>query len=135
MKVFGVGRFVADPALYEVADTNVCKFSLAVNEYRKVAGERKKYAHFFDFEIWDKAAELIHKYRRKGDLIEFYGTARQQKWNDKETGEPRSKVVFRMDDFTFLPASTSPSYRAAQNDKVEDVDDVDDDDVDEEKPF
>ena len=103
MRVFGVGRFVADPVLQPVNETNVCKFSLAVNEYRKVNGERKQYAHFFDFEIWDKAAELIHKYRRKGDLIEFYGTARQQKWNDRNTGEPRSKIIFRMDDFTFLP--------------------------------
>lgn len=132
MKVFGVGRFVADPVLYAVGDTNVCKFSLAVNEYRKVAGERKRYAHFFDFEIWDKAAELIHKYRRKGDLIEFYGTARQQKWNDKETGEPRSKIVFRMDDFTFMPASTSPSSRNGNNEepkeKVESFEEVEDED-------
>jgi single-strand DNA-binding protein len=120
MKVFGVGRFVADPVLHQVGETNVCKFSLAVNEFRKVAGERKKYAHFFDFEIWDKAAELIHKWRRKGDLIEFYGTARQQKWNDKVSGEPRSKVVFRMDDFTFLPKSTSPSQN---NEPVDDDDD------------
>jgi single-strand DNA-binding protein len=103
MKVFGVGRFVADPVVHKVNDTQVCKFSLAVNEYRKVNGERKKYPHFFDFECWDKAAEVINKWRHKGDLIEFYGTARQQKWNDKETGDPRSKIVFRMDDFTFLP--------------------------------
>ena len=103
MKVFGVGRFVADPVLHQVGETNVCKFSLAVNEFRKVAGERKKYAHFFDFEIWDKAAELIAQYRKKGDLLEFYASPRQQKWNDKNTGEPRSKVVFRVDDFTFLP--------------------------------
>jgi single-strand DNA-binding protein len=124
MKVFGVGRFVADPVMYDVGETNVCKFSLAVNEYRKVAGERKKYAHFFDFEIWDKAADLIHKYRKKGDLIEFYGTARQQKWNDKETGEPRSKIVFRMDDFTFMP-----SYNASPKKE----DDVEEFETEEEK--
>ena len=41
-------------------------------------------------------------------MIEFYATARQQKWNDKETGEPRSKVIFRMDDFTFIPSSRPP---------------------------
>lgn len=111
MKTFGVGRFVADPTIQTVGDSerqsSVCKFSLAINEYRKVNGERKKFPHFFDFEVWDKAAELIHKWRKKGDLLEFYATARQQKWNDKETGEPRSKVVFRVDDFTFLPRGTS----------------------------
>lgn len=107
MKAFGVGRFVADPVIYDVNETKVCKFTLAVNEYRRVNGERKKFPHFFDYEVWDKAAELIAQYRKKGDLIEIYATARQQKWNDKETGEARSKVVFRVDDFTFLPRGTS----------------------------
>jgi single-strand DNA-binding protein len=109
MKSFGVGRFVADPVIMTVGEkeSKVCKFSLAINEYRRVNGERKKFPHFFDFEIWDKAAELIHKWRRKGDLLEFYATARQQKWNDKETGEPRSKVIFRVDDFNFLPRGSS----------------------------
>lgn len=109
MKAFGVGRFVADPIKMEVGEKKaiVCKFSLAVNEYRKVNGERKKFPHFFDFEVWDKAAELIYKWRKKGDLLEFYATARQQKWNDRETGEPRSKVMFRVDDFNFLPRGSS----------------------------
>lgn len=107
MKAFGVGRFVADPVLQEVNETHVCKFTLAINEFRKVNGERKKYAHFFDFEVWDKAAELIHQWRKKGDILEFCATARQHKWNDRETGEPRSKVVFRIDDFTFWPRSSN----------------------------
>jgi single-strand DNA-binding protein len=117
MRVFGVGRFVADPVVHKVNDTKVCKFSLAVNEYRKVNGERKKYPHFFDFEIWDKAADVISQWRHKGDLIEFYGTARQQKWNDKETGDPRSKIVFRMDDFTFLPRGNPASQEGDVEDK------------------
>ena len=62
MKACGVGRFVRDPVVQPIDDTCVCKFSLAINEIRKVAGERKDYAHFFDFELWDKAAELISKY-------------------------------------------------------------------------
>lgn len=107
MKAFGVGRFVADPVMHETNDSRVCKFTLAINEYRRVNGERKKFPNFFDFEIWDKAADLIVQYRKKGDLIEVYSSPRQQKWNDKNTGEPRSKVVFRVDDFTFLPRGDS----------------------------
>lgn len=121
MKVFGVGRFVADPELKSVGDedrqTVVCKFTLAINEFRKVNGERKKYAHFFDFEIWDKAAEVIHKWRGKGDLIEFTATPRQQKWNDKESGEPRSKVVFRMDDFTFIPRGSNNNQQEEEEEE------------------
>ena len=117
---FGVGRFVADPVLHPVGETNVCKFSLAFNEFRKVDGERKKFTHFFDFEIWDKAAELIHQYRRKGDLIEITCLPRQQKWNDKETGEPRSKVVFRVNEFSFMPKSTNGHRDDDEADKEED---------------
>jgi single-strand DNA-binding protein len=124
MKAFGVGRFVADPTIQTVGEgekqSSVCKFSLAINEYRKVGGERKKFPHYFDFEVWDKAAELICKYRQKGDLLEFYATARQQKWNDKDTGEPRSKVVFRLDDFTFLPKGGQHTDSAEKTEPEED---------------
>ena len=124
MKSFGVGRFVADPVIYDVNETKVCKFSLAVNEFRRINGERKKIPHFFEFEVWDKAAEVIAQWRKKGDLIEVYATARQQKWNDKESGEPRSKVVFRVDDFTFLPRGGGPQSEAeAESDAPEETSD------------
>jgi len=112
MKATGVGRFVRDPELKEIGDTCVCEFSLAVNESRKVNGERKSYAHFFDFVIWDKAAQLICEYKKKGDFLFFVATPRQDKWTDKE-GNARQKVIFRVEDFTFLP-------RGARREDVED---------------
>jgi len=62
MTACGVGRLVRDPELKYVGDTCVCEFSIAINEFRKVGGERKKFAHFFDCVIWDKAAEVITEY-------------------------------------------------------------------------
>jgi single-strand DNA-binding protein len=106
MTLSGVGRFVRDPDMKAVNDTHVCEFSLAVNEFRKVGGERKKFAHFFDFVIWDKAAEVINEYCNKGDLIEVRATPRQDKWQDKD-GNNRSRIVFRVDEFSFLPRSTN----------------------------
>ena len=106
MTLSGVGRFVRNPEIKAVNDTHVCEFSLAVNEFRKVGGERKKFAHFFDFVIWDKAAEVIAEYCGKGDLIEVRATPRQDKWQDSE-GRNRSRVVFRVDEFSFLPRSTN----------------------------
>ena len=41
MTLSGVGRLVRDPELKAIGETHVCEFSLAVNEYRKVGGERK----------------------------------------------------------------------------------------------
>lgn len=118
MTLSGVGRFVRDPEMKAVNDTHVCEFSLAVNEFRKVGGERKKFAHFFDFVIWDKAAEVINQYCAKGDLIEVRATPRQDKWQDNE-GRNRSRVVFRVDEFSFLPrnaASTPPQEEAEVED-------------------
>lgn len=123
MKCFGVGRFVRDPVLKEVGETCVCEFSLAVNEYRKINGERKKYTNYFDFVIWDKAAQLIDQYCEKGDLLEFYATARQDKWNDKETGQPRSKVVFRVDNFSFLTPKSVKEARRKEEEAVETTED------------
>lgn len=102
MTLVGVGRFVKNPELKAVNETYVCEFSLAVNEYRKVNGERKKFAYFFDFVIWDKAAEVINEYCYKGDMIEIRATPRQDKWTDRE-GKNKSRVVFRVDEFNFLP--------------------------------
>lgn len=123
MKAMGTGRFVKDPELREVptAQTCVCNFSLAINEQRKVNNERKKYTHFFDFVIWDKAAEVICKYCKKGDMLEFLASPRQEKWQDEE-GNPRSKVTFRIDDFKFI----------STRNKSQNEDDNDNDDPEEE---
>jgi single-strand DNA-binding protein len=101
-KAFGVGRLVHDPELKAVNDTHVCQFSMAINEYRKINGERKEYTHFFDFVVWDKGAELVAQYCKKGDLLEVSASPRQEKWSDKETGASRSKVTFRVDEFRFI---------------------------------
>jgi len=101
MMVFGTGRFTKDPVLKEVNETVVCEFTLAVDEFRMIQGERKKYTNFFNFSIWDKAAEVIAKYRKKGDQLEFYGTPRQDKWVDKD-GNNRERVFFRVDQFRLL---------------------------------
>lgn len=98
----GIGRFTRDPVLKKVGDTNVCEFSLAVDERRKIKDKNETIAHFFNFAVWDKAAELIVQYCKKGDQIYFVATPRQEKWVDKETGKNREKVMFRMNEFSFI---------------------------------
>jgi single-strand DNA-binding protein len=105
MKMHGVGRFTKDPELKQLENTCVCEFSLAVNEYRKnkKTGEKTRIAHFFDFQIWDRAAELVCDYCEQGDLIHIVeATPRQDKWKDKTTGDNRQKIIFRVDNFELL---------------------------------
>jgi single stranded DNA-binding protein len=98
----GVGRFVADPELKQLENTCVCEFSLVSDEVRSVKGQKEKVPLFLDFNIWDKAAETVVKYCKKGDQFWYCATPRQEKWVDKATGKNRSKIVFRVDDFRLL---------------------------------
>ena len=103
----GHGRFTDDPVLKRLDDkgTSVCEFTLAVDEFRRINGERKKTTNFFNMVIWDKAAELICEYKKKGDPIYVVATPRLDRWTDPETGEGRSRVIFRINEFSFLSSA------------------------------
>ena len=58
-----IGRLVSDPELIEVNDTNVVRFTLAINEYRRQKdGTKTRKTDYFDFEAWDSGATTISKY-------------------------------------------------------------------------
>jgi single-strand DNA-binding protein len=108
MKSQGIGRFVADPVLRDAGGTSVCDFTLAFNEYRKSKDGQESYrqAHFFEFVVWDKAAEFIVDNAKKGDRIFVECTARQDKWEDKE-GQKRQRTFFRVNSFELLDRNKS----------------------------
>lgn len=106
MQSHGIGYFATQPTLKQIPNgTNVSEFRLAFHE--RIRGKDatvKEDTHFFDFVVWDKAAEVICKYFSKGDPIYVAdATPRQDSWTDKDTGQKRSKVYFRMNEFQFLP--------------------------------
>lgn len=108
MKTYGIARFVKKPELRETTNgTKFSNFSLAWNERRK-DGEGKiiDTAHFLDFEIWDRGAEVLCERYDKGDAIFIeQSTPRLHTWEDKETGQKRSKIVFRVDKFEPVPGN------------------------------
>jgi single-strand DNA-binding protein len=113
-RIFGEGRLVADPELKDVGSTVVASFTLVCNEYRRVNDESVKEPHFFDFKAWDTGAKTIAEKAKKGDRVFFEARARQERWEDKTTGQKRSKVVFRLENFTIVPKLQS-------DDKVQDA--------------
>lgn len=99
-EVNGLGRFVKDPELRNAGQTVVCDFTLASNEVIKGGADKKEIASFFSCVVWDKAAEVVAKYCKKGDKIFVRGTLRQDKW--EKDGQKREKVVLRVTDFEFV---------------------------------
>jgi single-strand DNA-binding protein len=94
-----LGNVATEPKLVTLENGNrVISFRLAVR--RRFKNENND-ADFFDFEAWDTGADTIEKHFKKGDEILVECTAKLDTWKDKETGEDRSKVKFRVDRFHF----------------------------------
>jgi single-strand DNA-binding protein len=90
-----VGRLTRDPEFKEVGETKIVKFGLAVDG-------RNDDVNFFDCEAFGKSAELINQHLGKGRQILVDGRLKQDRWEDKESGQKRSKVVVVVENFQFL---------------------------------
>jgi single-strand DNA-binding protein len=105
-----LGRLVADPVLKHVgSDKRVVKFRIAVDRKYKRGKETAKETAFLDMEAWDTGADLIAKHFVKGDPIIVHCSVKQEEWEDKNSGQKRSKLLFRCDKFDFLGTSSGKS--------------------------
>lgn len=81
--------------------TAVCSFTVAVNRKTKQSdGTYRDEVDFIDCNAWDKKAEFLHRYFRKGDGVCVLGTIRNRKWTDKD-GKARTATEVLAEDITF----------------------------------
>ena len=66
--------------------------SIAVNRSRKLGDHWVDEANFFNVTIWGKTAENLLPYLKKGKQICVEGYLKQDRWQDKTTGQQRSNV-------------------------------------------
>lgn len=92
------GRLTRDPELRHTPNgIAVASFGIAIN------GRKEEDTIFLDLEAWAQGADAIHKWFKKGDLINVQTEMRIDKWTDKNTNEARSKPKFRVNRFEFPP--------------------------------
>ena len=111
-----LGRLGADPELREVTVTrdgmptaiSVVSFPIAVN-YKKQSGE--EVTEWFTAEAWGRRAEILAKYLSKGRVIYVTGTPKVDTWFDKRSGEPRARIVVKIEKFSFIDSSAGSSAR------------------------
>lgn len=93
-----IGRLTADPEVrYFESGKVIAKFSIAVNR-------TKDESDFFEVEAWEKTAEVVAQYCKKGSQVGVSGSLIQERWKDKTTGTGRSKVVIRCSRIELLGA-------------------------------
>lgn len=94
-----IGNATGDPELkYFQNGTAKATFGLAVNRYwNDENGEKKEQVSYFTVEGWRYTAEDIARVVEKGIRVIVVGKLEQQSWEDKESGEKRSKVIITAD--------------------------------------
>ncbi len=146
-QVILMGNLTRDPELRTTpGGQSVASFGLAVNRsWQGSDGTPQEAVDFFDITAWAKLGELVNQYLSKGRRCLVQGRLSYRSWDDKETGQKRSKVEVIASDVTFLDgpggdsanasasSSSSDSKPASKsNKKSEDVtiEDVDDKPID-----
>lgn len=98
------GNLTRDPELtYTPKGTAVCKCTLALNHsWTTEAGEKREEVSFIDLVIWGRTAENVAQYMKKGRPMLADGRLKQETWDDKQTGQKKSRVVVIVNTVLFL---------------------------------
>lgn len=102
-----VGNITRDPELrFMDSGTAKTEFSIASNHnWRDADGEWQQKTSYFDCVVWRKAAEDVARLLEKGVGVVVTGRLEQRSWDDKETGQKRSKVEVVVDEVGILTRS------------------------------
>lgn len=105
-KVFLIGNLTRDPELRVTPKgTAICQFGIAVNrQFKDDSGATRDETTFVDIEAWGKQGELVGKYLAKGSQCLIEGRLKLDQWEDKESGQKRSRLKVVLDNVQFLGA-------------------------------
>src|SRR6202047_666768 len=93
-RVLLIGNLTRDPEVrYTPKGTAVTEIGLAVNRiYSGEDGEKKEETTFVDVTLWARQAEIAGQYLKKGRPVFIEGRLQLDSWDDKQTGQKRSRL-------------------------------------------
>src|ERR1700751_2197998 len=105
-RVLLIGNLTRDPEVrYTPKGTAVTEIGLAVNRiYSGEDGEKKEETTFVDVTLWARQAEIAGQYLRKGRPVFIEGRLQLDSWDDKQTGQKRSRLRVIGENLQFLGA-------------------------------
>ncbi len=103
-KAIIAGNVTRDPEMRTTpSGSQVCSFTIAVNRsYKGSDGTQQDSVSYLDCVAWGKSGETINQYIHKGSALLVSGRLEQRSWDDKNTGQKRSRVEIVVDDFSFI---------------------------------
>jgi single-strand DNA-binding protein len=93
-KVMLMGNLTRDPEIrYTPKGTAVAEIGLAINRYfTGESGDKREDTTFVDVTLWGRTAEIASEYLKKGRPVFIEGRLQLDTWEDKQSGQKRSKL-------------------------------------------
>tara|TARA_B100001750_G_scaffold237612_1_gene242963 strand:+ start:145 stop:618 length:474 start_codon:yes stop_codon:yes gene_type:complete len=104
-KVILVGNLTRDPELRHIpSGTAVTDLGLAVNRNwtDRNTNQKNEETTFVDITCWGRTAEIACEYLRKGRPVLIEGRLQMDSWDDRETGQKRTKLKVVCDNLQML---------------------------------
>ena len=139
-RVLLLGNCTRDSEIrYTPGGTAILSFGLAMNrKYRDSKQEMVEEVTFVDVDLWGQQGEVYQEFLTKGKQVFVEGRLKFEQWDDKQTGQKRSrlKVVAERVQFpeprSARPAAAPPASSAPPDEEVKTAAPVD---YDENVPF
>lgn len=120
-RVMLIGNLTREPEVrYTPKGTAVVDIGMAVNRtWTDDSNQKREETTFVDVTFWGRQAETIGQYCRKGSSLYVEGRLQLDTWDDRETGQKRSKLRVIGESFQFLggkqDAGSNPQGASTQS--------------------
>lgn len=105
------GRLAKKPDIRDFGSFKGANLSVVVSRrYMDKNKQPQEEVSFIDCTVIGKLVDIIEANLDKGSALSIKGRLKQEKWNDKETGKERSKMVVAIEDLFF---AASPATQQA----------------------
>jgi single-strand DNA-binding protein len=104
-KVILLGNLTRDPQVrYTPGGTAVAELGLAVNRtwFDQKTNSKREEVTFVDVTLWARQAEVAGEYLAKGRQVLIEGRLQLDSWDDKESGQKRSKLRVVCENMTMI---------------------------------
>src|SRR5213594_4375807 len=110
-KVILLGNLTRDPEVrYTPKGSAVCDLGIAINrQYTLETGEKREEVTYVDVVLWARLAEIAGEYLKKGRPVFIEGRLQMDTWEDKQSGQKRTKMRVVAENMQLLGSRPPPT--------------------------
>jgi len=103
-KVMLIGNLGKDPEVkFTPGGMAVAKFTVATNEkFKDKSGEWQERTEWHSIVAWQRLAEIVGEYLKKGSKVYIEGRLQTSSWEDKQSGEKKYRTEIIASDLVML---------------------------------